>query len=539
MSSPLDKLIKLVPLPLKISHKIVLLIFVLLLIVLSTVGILAERILVLRLEESLEQNALDLAHAIAGISEVQQHVGQEEGYTVIQPLVENIRAKTEAEFIVVMDMHSVRYSHPVPERIGEKFVGGDEGQALLGETYTSVAIGTLGQSLRAFVPINLDGVQVGVVSVGILMDDIMIMIGQLRQQVALAALVGLFLGLLGSGYLAWNIKGSLFGMEPHKISALLNERVALLESVREGIIAFDNDGRVIFTNGEARKLLGLGTKPAGREARDILPGLPIKSVLESGLSLENVEMNLSGARVLSNSVPIRDEKKQILGVIVSFRDMTEIRKLASELSGVMRYVETLRVQNHEFNNKLHTISGLIQLGEYDQAVNFITREAAARQELVSFVSERIKDPAVAAVLLGKVGRARELGLELEVDRNSFLSGKQKIEGTRLATIIGNLVDNAMDALQSRADGEKRVKVSLYDERAGMGIIVEDNGAGITTDPVEKIFEKGFTTGKDDRQGLGLYLVKSFVDELKGELKVESSAGKGTRIELHIPGDEQL
>ncbi len=535
MINPLDKIVSLVPLPLRISHKIVMLVLVFLIIVLATVGILAERILVLRLEESLEQNALDLAHAIAGISEVQQHVGQEEGHLIIQPLVENIRSETEAEFIVVMDMQSVRYSHPVPERIGEKFVGGDEGRALMGETYNSVAVGTLGQSLRAFVPIKRAEAQVGVVSVGILMDDIMVMIGELRQQVALAALAGLLLGLIGSGYLAWNIKSSLFGMEPHKISALLNERVALLESVREGIIALDNDGRVIFANVEARRLLDLGAEPAGREASEIIPGLPLNTVLETGFPMENVEMNLSGVRVLSNSVPIRDEDKQILGVIVSFRDMTEIMKLASELSGVMRYVETLRIQNHEFNNKLHTISGLIQLGEYDQAVKFITREASARQELVSFISERIKDPAVAAVLLGKVGRARELGLELEIEDNSFLSGKQKVEGTRLATIIGNLVDNAMNALKSRSDKENKVIVSLYDDQDGMRIFVEDNGAGITVEPVEKIFEKGFTTGKGDRQGLGLHLVKSFVDELKGQLKIESSTGEGTRVELYIPG----
>lgn len=526
--------------PLKISQKIVLFVFLLLFTVLLIVGVVAERILVSRLEAGLEQNALDIAHVVAGIPEVQEYVGLEGGHLVIQPLVEGLRVKTEAEFIVVMDMESTRYSHPVPERIGQKFVGGDEGRALRGETYTSVAVGTLGQSLRAFVPIYRAGQQVGVVSVGILMDDIMLMINQLRLQIFLAALAALALGLFGSGYLARNIKKSMFGMEPHKISALLNERVAILESVREGIIAVDRNGYVIYSNHEARKLLGLEGDAVGMEAENLLPVQSIREVLKKGEPVTDIEMNLNRASILSNFVPIksRDDSK-IVGVIASFRDMTEIRKLAEELTGVMKFVETLRIQNHEFNNKLHTISGLIQLGEYDRAVEFISSAATSRRQLVSFVSERIKDPAVAAVLLGKYGRARELNISFSIIDESILGEIPAAKGTTLAAIIGNLVDNALEAVQQKDGGDKEVKIALFDSGDALTIMVEDSGTGISAELQEKIFEKGFTTAEDEHKGLGLFIVSSFVDSLGGEIKLETKEGKGTVVTVYIPYGKEI
>ena len=534
------RLKKFIARPLKISQKIVLLVFLLLFTVLLIVGVVAERILVSRLEAGLEQNALDIAHVVAGIPEVQEYVGLEGGHLVIQPLVEGLRVKTEAEFIVVMDMESTRYSHPVPERIGQKFVGGDEGMALKGETYTSVAVGTLGQSLRAFVPIHRAGQQVGVVSVGILMDDIMLMINQLRLQIFLASLAALGLGLFGSGYLAWNIKKSMFGMEPHKISALLNERVAILESVREGIIAVDRNGYVIYSNHEARRLLGLEGDAVGMEAENLLPVQSIRDVMKRGEPVTDVEMNLNRASILSNFVPIksRDDSK-IVGVIASFRDMTEIRKLAEELTGVMKFVETLRIQNHEFNNKLHTISGLVQLGEYDRAVEFISSAATSRRQLVSFVSERIKDPAVAAVLLGKYGRARELNIAFSIDDHSILGEIPAAKGTTLAAIIGNLVDNALEAVQQKDDRDKEVKVALFDSGDLLTITVEDRGTGISAELQEIIFEKGFTTAEDEHRGLGLFIVSSFVDSLGGEIKLNSKEGKGTVVTVYIPYGKEI
>lgn len=352
--------------PLGIQNKIIFFVFILLAVVLFTSGLLVERLLVTRLEERVERNALDIALAVSQIPAVKEHVGQENGHLFIQPVAESIRKATSADFIVVMDMNSIRYSHPVPERVGQQFVGGDEGPSLRGEIYISRATGTLGRSLRAFVPVYRGELQVGAVSVGIMMDEINKMTGELRRWLLVAVLAGLTIGMLASGYLARNIKQAMFGLEPHEISALLKEREAILNSVREGIVAVDSRGSIVFANGEARRLLD--EKAVGKEISGILPVFPLERVLGEGIPAHDVEFNLVKGRVLSNSVPIRGGQGEILGAIISFRDMTEIRKLAEELTGVMKFVDTLRVQNHEFNNKLHTISGLIQLGEHDKAV---------------------------------------------------------------------------------------------------------------------------------------------------------------------------
>lgn len=214
--------------------------------------------------------------------------------------------------------------------------------------------------------------------------------------------------------------------------------------------------------------------------------------------------------------------------------MTEIRRMAEELTGVIRFVETLRVQNHEFNNKLHTISGLIQLGEHDEAVRFISKLAASQRHMISFISERVKDPAVAAILLGKIGRSREMDIDFRIEPGSFLGELRGLEGTTLATIIANLADNAMEAVESNEKGKRNVEISLYDEEGAITISVKDTGKGIPSRLKEKIFEKGFSAGKTEHPGLGLFIVKRFVDSLNGELDVESVEGEGTEFSIYIP-----
>jgi sensor histidine kinase regulating citrate/malate metabolism len=519
----------------KIKNKIIMFVFLLLAVVLLTAGVLVERIFVYRVDERLGRNALDIAHSVSKIPEIREHVGRAGGHLVIQPLAEAVRLSTSAEFVVVMDMDSYRYSHPVPERIGEKFVGGDEGKALQGEVYTSRATGTLGPSLRAFVPIYRGGEQAGVVSVGILVDDIMIIIRDIRFRIFLAALASLLVGMIGSGYLARNIKKAMLGLEPHEISALLHEREAVLQSVREGIIAVDGQGRIILVNSEAKRLLRIYGDAVEQDAADYLPGFPLSKVLEDGKSFYDVEQSINNIRVMSNTIPILDEKSRVKGAIVSFRDMTEVWKIAEELTGVMKFVETVRVQNHEYSNKLHTISGLIQLGDYERAVSFISESAASHRQLISMVSERIKHPAVAAVLLGKTGKARELGVHFRINPDSYLGELKKgLEWTTLVTIIGNLVDNAMEAVMDRPEGNRQIELSILDEFDSITINVKDSGPGMSPEIREKIFDKGFTTREGGNRGLGLYIVKSLLETLNGEIAIESSDSSGTELSLYIP-----
>jgi PAS domain S-box-containing protein len=332
-------------------------------------------------------------------------------------------------------------------------VGGDEGPALQGKEYTSKAVGTLGPSLRAFVPLyNNDGRQVGVVTVGIMMTDVNALKGELRSWIFFAVTLGLVIGILGSNYLAENIKKAIFGMEPYEIASMFNEREALLEAIREGILAVDKNGSITVINSEARRILGIRDNVQGRNVTEVIPNSRLVEVIESGVAEYDQEQRIKDVRVLTNRVPVK-LKDQVIGAIASIRDMTEVNIMAEELTGVKKYVEALRVQNHEFSNRLHTIAGLIQLGEYDKAIDDICNYKTSQQNIISFITRRIKDPSVAGLILSKSGRCKELGIEFHLDEGCYLGPLKDIDSNSLVIIIGNLLENAIEAV----DGSRLMK----------------------------------------------------------------------------------
>lgn len=519
--------------PMKIKNKIILLSVFIIIIDLFIVGIIIERSVVSRYEKQLGKNALDIAHSVASISEIKQNVGKPDGQKIIQPIADGIRKKTGVEFIVVIDMNRMRYSHSVEDRIGKTFVGGDEGPALQGKIYTSKSVGTLGPSLRAFVPIYYNEIQVGVVAVGILMTDVNAMIWNLRCWIILAIIFGIVIGIIGSTFLAENIKNRMFGLEPHEIAAILKEHEAVLESVREGIIAVDKSGKITLMNNEARRLMNLDVDFIGEDVSNCIPNTRLKEVISSGQAEYDQEQIFLETRILTNRVPII-VNNEVVGAIASFRDMTEIRMMAEELTGVKKYVEAMRVQNHEFLNKLHTISGLIQLGNYNKAISYISKVSDSRQGLISFITKRIKDPSIGGLLLGKSGRCQELGIQFFIDQDSYLGILDDSDSGNLSVIIGNLIENATEAVMKTKIANRCIDFSIFDESKKIIISVKDNGPGIPEDIQNKIFEKGFTTRKDANRGYGLYLVKSRVEAYNGEIDFACEKSRGTEFTVIIP-----
>lgn len=520
----------------QLKHKIMVLAIFIVLITLSTVGFIIERIMVNFFEEQLSEYAMGIAHSVAEIPEVQNNVGLTDGHLKIQPIAEQIRKKTNAEFIVVIDMERIRYSHPVLERIGQTFVGGDEGEVLRGKEYISQAIGTLGPSLRAFVPVYRDGQQVGAVSVGIMLTAIKSMVAGLRNWILAAICFGLIIGILGANYLAENIKNSLFGLEPQQISSILRQRDAILESVREGIIAINKDRKIIFLNNEARKILNLQEENVyGKDIKEFVPNTRLVEVIKTGKAEYDMEQNIRNTRIITNRVPIK-VNDEVVGAIASFRDMTEIQVLAQELTGVKSYVEALRVHNHEFSNKLHTILGLIHLGNYQKAANYISETVSYHQDLISFVTKRIKEPAVCGLLIGKIGRCKELGIDFKIDNNSYLGELNQVNYNNLVVIIGNLLENAIDAVQLVDKKRRKITFSIFDESKKIFISVKDTGPGILDSIVEKVFNKGYTSKGKEEGGYGLYLVKSLVESYNGEIDLETEIGRGTEFAVTIPNE---
>lgn len=472
-----------------------------------------------------------MAHSPIIINGLQQKDAELE----IEPYTNQMTKATHVEFIVVLDMNGIRKSHPNPAKIGKHFVGGDEGPVLHGHEHISTAKGTLGYSLRAFSPVYAsDGHQIGAVAVGISLNKVKNNIKTNQNVIYIAAIFGLLIGTIGAIILARKIKKSMFGLEPVEIGKLLEERSAMLQSTKEGILAIDQDARITLINNEALRLLneaGIKDNPIGKVVNDVIPQSTLKKVLVTGQPRLNQEIDLSGMTLIANQLPITVSDKRV-GAITTFRNKTEINQLAEELTGVKLYAEALRAQSHEFMNKLHVILGLVQLEKYEKLTDYIDQISDHLQNEVGYISSKIKDPALAGFILGKMSYARELGADLNFAGEGVLPEPRLPETTHeLITILGNLIDNALDALKNQEN--KTVSVHFNYEGQALHIEVADNGPGIEKSVVNTIFLKGFSTKGKDR-GIGLYLVKHSLDRLNGQLAFSTEGGKGTRFSLIIP-----
>lgn len=214
--------------------------------------------------------------------------------------------------------------------------------------------------------------------------------------------------------------------------------------------------------------------------------------------------------------------------------MTEIKKLAEELTGVKRYVEAMRVQSHEFSNKLHAISGLIQIKEYEKALDYISKAYDSHQDVMTLITKRIKQPAIGGLLLGKSGRCKELGIEFNISKDSFLSSLGQVDSDALVTIIGNLIENSMQAVLEKKQDKRIIEFCIYDKLGKIYIKVKDNGVGISKENQTLLFKKGFTTKKDKNGGYGLVLIKKIIDSYSGELFFDSIPGIGTEFTVTLP-----
>ncbi|WP_227939671.1 ATP-binding protein [Alkalihalobacillus deserti] len=493
------------------------------------------------LVEQIGIRALNVAQSVSEIPEVKEAFFTEHPSEIIQPIAEAIRIKTESEFIVVGNREGVRYSHPLNGRIGKIMVGDDNERALyLGESYVSEATGSLGPSIRGKVPVfSNDGEIIGVVSVGFLINDIEMTIGTYVTEIWYWIIICILIGIIGATLISLHVKNSILGLEPDEIGRLFQEREAIFQSIHEGIIAVDKKGRVTMCNQNAAKVLNIDEeKVKGKNIKDLVAHTQIMEVLETGQAQYNQELWVNNELFILNRVPVYYDQ-QLRGAVSTFRNRTEIEKLADEMSKVKQYSEALRVQTHEFSNKLYTISGLLQLDKTKEAIGFINKESKKQQEWIHFLIHSVGDSYVSAALLGKLNRAHELGIKMTINSNSELISpltEQQREG--LVTILGNLLENACDAVK---ESENEPHITIFFTDIGHEILfeIEDSGLGISDGDLQKFFTKGFTTKKGSHRGIGLALVQQILKELDGYLTLESSDLGGTCFILTIPKVKEL
>ena len=490
-------------------------------------------------EAELGTRAMSVARTVAQVDLVKAELELPSSTQVIQSVAERMRLATGVAYIVILDMERTRHSHPLEDRLGTRFDGGDEGPALAEQAYTSRARGVQGRSVRAFVPVmSVDGrEQVGVVVVGILVPGMPALLEAYMAELALAVIVAVAVGVVGASLLADNIKRQMFNLEPAEIARRLEERTAAFGAITEGLIAIDTQDRITVINQEARRILRLSenTPVVGADIFQVIPYSRLPEVIKTGQGARNQQMLFGRTVILTNRLPIH-VKGQIVGAIATFRDRTEVQKLADELTGVTQFVDALRAQNHEWMNKLHTIAGMIQLKRHDQALDYIFSTTEEQQALTRFLARSVRDSRVAGLLLGKVTRARELGITLEIDRQSRLDLiPPPLQASDLVLILGNLLENAMDALAAEPVGSGRIDCLLHGDAEAVAIRVADNGTGLPVgQPVTRIFEQGFSTKGGDNRGIGLALVREVVDFAGGEVQVEQGDGE-TVFQVWLPG----
>jgi len=265
----------------------------------------------------------------------------------------------------------------------------------------------------------------------------------------------------------------------------------------------------------------------GQKIFHVLPDTRLPEILELDQPLFNRELYINNHSIMSNRIPIQVNGETV-GAVAMFKDRTEVKKLAEELTGVRAFVQALRVQTHEHKNKLHTIAGLLQLGHHEQALSYLTQVKEEHDEITNFLNERIKNENISGLLLSKISYAKEQGIRLEIDRESRLTSfPANLDHHDFVILFGNLIENAFDALKDVQVEEKVIHVSVDEDDDVLAILVTDNGVGMTEEVKQHIFDNGYSTKEKNYRGIGLFLIKEIVEKGQGDIEVITEPNKGT------------
>ncbi len=499
------------------------------------VAVLATGLFLAPLSDQLDDQAMRRALAIAQTTAQQPQVAEELRSTrpttdgPVQTEAERIRKATQAEYVVVMDRQGVRWSHTDPARIGE-IVSTDPGQALAGRDVMEIDDGTLGRSARGKVPLrDADGDIVGAVSVGIAYDSV-------RSRL-IHAIPGLFayaggalaVGALAAWLISRRVQRQTRDLAFSDIAGLLAEREAMLHGIREGVVALDRGGRMRLLNDEAQRLLGLGAEAVGRSPDEALGAGRTADVLAGRVTGTDL-LTVRGQRVLvANRMPTDDG-----GAVATLRDRTELEQLGRELDSTRGLIDALRAQDHEHANRMHTLLGLLELEMYDDAVEFVGEVVGDHRVTAEQITERIQDPLLAALLVGKATVAAERGVTLWVSDRTRLPDRL-VDPRGLVTIVGNLVDNALDA--TAGTPHARVEVELRAKGRATTLRVRDTGPGIPAEHRELVFTAGWSTKEPPahrRRGIGLSLVRRLAERQGGSATVDAAHGGGAEFVVVLP-----
>ncbi|WP_343554097.1 sensor histidine kinase [Pantoea sp.] len=468
----------------------------------------------------------------------------------IAALIQPLRDQSDASYIVIGDVNEQHLYHSErPERLNLPLIGGDNAEVLQGKTIISVRKGGIGVSLRSKAPIfNPQHQVIGIVSVGYLTSYIANINISLLWQASLYGIALLLLLFIFSWMFTRNLKKQMFWLEPKDIALLVLQQKALLEAMYEGVFAVNAERQLILINRAARELLDI------QQSESELLGKPLDAVLqihptflshsdlgENGRHHDHITV-MNQRQVIVNRVAIELAPGEPSGWVCSFRDKNDINTLSSQLSQVKRYADNLRIMRHEQLNWTATLVGLLQMQRYDDAMRYIQAQSAGAQQVLDFVSARFTSPALCGLLLGKYVSAREKGVELVFDPACQLTRlPAALSETALMSVMGNLLDNAVDATLKAKTPARPIELYISDRNHELLIEVADQGCGVDDAIKPHLFEQGVTSkpasGDDilgSEHGIGLYLAAGYVQQAGGSIEIADNVPHGTIFSVFIP-----
>ncbi|MFF4331091.1 ATP-binding protein [Streptomyces sp. NPDC001591] len=485
-------------------------------------------------EDAARRQAGAVARAVADSPSVREAVGRAaragtDPSAALQPYAERVRADAEVDFVTIMAPDGRRWTHPDPRRIGERYLG-NTARALRGETFSETYTGTLGPSIRVVTTLTEPGgAVVGLVSAGITVRAISARLAHQLTALAWVAAGALALGGAGTYVVNARLRRHTHGMDAAGLSRMYDYHQAALHGVREGLLLLDGRRRITLINDAGRELLGLSGEVTGTGADSLGLPAPLTGALLADRPRVD-EVHLTADRVLVvNSAPVAGGGRR--GTVVTLRDHTELQALTGELDQERGFTQALRSQAHEAANRLHTVVSLIELGRAQEAVEFATAELELAQALTDEVVTGVGEPVLVALLLGKAAQAHERGIALHVtpDSGAIEAGPGLPPARDLVTVLGNLVDNALDALTGVPGG--RITVTVRRDAAALLLRVADNGPGLPQGV--DVFRRGWS-GKGEGRGLGLALVRQVAHRHGGSVEAGATASGGAAFTARLP-----
>ena len=482
--------------------------------------------------ERRDQNLQNVAEAIAKSPlVVEAEYSNMDSYPLLKEYLDSLcDTLKDIDVISVVTKESTRLYHSNEELIGTVYDGTiPDFKEKSRDYYTTTDNGPSGTQRRAYAAIyDEEGNYAGFVIAIMLMKNIKNETIQIILTFILITIIAILIELFISAELSDKIKKSLLGYEPDVFTSMFRMRDNILESLDEGIVAVDKVGKVQFINKSAVEMLTTDGKEdsfIGKYVSNLSNTIPALNPLCASETSRSVSSAYDN--ILIDTIPIK-ENDSVTGTVGILHDRKEYTKLMEDLTGTRYLVDSMRANNHDFTNKLHVILGLIQMEMYDEATSYIQNITMVQRETISKVMNCINEPAIAALLIGKIARASELNVKFVLREGCYYSSADiSLPSEVLVTVIGNLIENAFESMNDmNYDGQKELLFGMYSKPGALLITADDTGSGISDSNIGRIFENGFST-KGSGRGTGLYQVKNLIEAAGGKINVESQEGIGT------------